>query len=470
MLLYNVFIKITEILSVGVFLMKKFENNLSQGSVVKQLILFSLPFLLSNLIQSLYNFVDMVIVGQFCGTISMSGVNIGSQLIFVISNMVFGLCVGATVLIGQYLGAGNKDAMRETIGTLLSTLVVVGIGLTAICLVLQNPILHLIKTPEESFKETQNYFFTTMLGTIFIFIYNALSAIMRGMGDSKNPLLFITIACVTNVVLDLLFVGVFHMGASGAAIATVIAQALSMFLCIFYLKKNNFIFDFKLSSFKFYPERLKTLLRIGIPTSIQNVATGASFLFLTSLVNGLGYVASAAVGAVSKINNFAILPAMAMSSSISAMSAQNIGAGEQQRAKKTLYVGMIISVIISFIVFVLIQLFPEYVFRIFDDDAEMISAGITYIRTFSLDYLIVPFVFCFNGLFIGAGHTTFSLISGIISALLVRIPAAYIIGIYLGYGLGGFGLGAPLASLISLILVIVFFVSGKWKKATILKG
>ena len=449
--------------------MAKFENDLSKGNVVKQLIIFALPFLLSNLIQTLYSVVDMIVVGQFAGTASMSGVNIGSQVTLLITNMVLGLCVGATVLIGQYLGAGDRQALKETIGTLLSTLIVLAVVITIGMIAVEEPLLKLIKTPVESFSEAKAYFFTTALGTIFIFGYNALSAIMRGMGDSKNPLIFVAIACVVNIGLDIWFVCGFKWGAFGAALATVISQAISMILCVIYLVKNDFIFDFKPSSFKFHKERLMMLLKIGVPTSVQNVATSVSFLFLTTLVNSLGVIASAAVGAVGKLNGFAILPAVAMSSSISAMAAQNIGAGKIDRAKKTMATGMIIATSISVAVFALFNIFPSTFLRIFGNDEEMILQGTNYIHSFSFDYLIVPFVFCFNGLFIGAGHTTFSLINNCISAIFARIPASYVFGMVLDMGLFGVGIGAPVASLVSLIMGLIFFISGKWKKMTIIK-
>ena len=448
--------------------MSSFENDLSQGHVVKQLIRFSMPCLLSNIIQSLYGMADMVIVGQFTGTVSMSGVNIGSQVTFLLTNMVFGLSVGATVLIGQYLGAGDRKSMKETIGTLFTSLLFLSLFLTVIMIALEVPLLRLIRTPAESFSEAKSYFFITMLGTVFIFGYNALSSVLRGMGESKNPLLFVSIACVINVGLDLLFVAVFHMGASGAAIATVFAQAISMILCILYLKKNNFIFDFKRSSFGFHRERLKLLLKIGIPASIQNVATSMSFLFLTGLVNTLGVTSSAAVGAVGKLNGFAILPAIAMSTSISAMSAQNLGAGREKRAVQTMQIGMVIAICFSITIFVIVRLIPEACLSIFGNDREMIEKGVIYLGTFSLDYIIVPFLFCLNGLFIGAGHTTFSLINNTMSALLVRIPSAYLFGIVMNKGLAGVGLGAPTASFLSLIIAMIFFLSGKWKKNIIL--
>ncbi len=448
--------------------MARFEKNLSEGSVVKQLILFSLPVLISNLIQSLYSTVDMLVVGRFAGEAAMSGVNIGGQVSFLITNMVFGLSVGATVLIGQYMGANDRKSMHETIATLFVSLLVAAISLTVLMIGLQEPLLRLIQTPQESFSEARSYFFISMLGTVFIFGYNALSAVMRGLGDSRNPLIFVAIACVVNIVLDLLFVATFHMGAAGAALATVISQAISMILCIVYLKRNNFIFDFSFASFKGASKRqLKLILKIGIPTSIQNVATSTSFLFLTALVNSLGVMASAAVGAVGKLNGFAILPGIAMSTSVSAMCAQNIGAEKFDRARKTMFVGMGIATAISGLIFAIVAIFPEACLGLFGDSPDFIACGVDYMRAFKYDYLIAPLCFCFNGLFIGSGHTTFSLVNGIMSSLLFRIPASFIFGMTLKMGLFGVGIGGPIASLAALAFAIVFFMTGTWKKRVV---
>ena len=313
------------------------EKNLTEGNVVKLLIQFALPFMLSNLIQSLYNVADMLIVGHYTGTTGISGVNIGGQVTFILTNIIIGLTVGGTVIIGQYLGSGDRNGVKETISTLLTFLLIVGIVVTIIMLILSDKVLWLLQTPEESYQQARDYLDVTLLGTVFIFGYNAFSAILRGFGDSRRPLIFVSIACAINVVLDILFVGVFGMEAKGAAIATVISQAISMFLCIITLIRSDFIFDFKLSSFKFVKERFVTIMRVGIPISIQNVIVNFSFLVLTSIANSMGVNASAAVGIVGKYNGFAILPAIAVGSSVSAMVAQNMGAGAIDRAKNILY-------------------------------------------------------------------------------------------------------------------------------------
>ena len=445
------------------------EKNLTEGSVAKQLILFALPFMLSNLIQTLYNVTDMLIVGIYSGTVGISGVNIGGQVTFILTNIIIGLAVGCTVVIGQYLGAGDRKGMRETISTLLTFLLVAGIAFTVIMLILSDKVLNLLQTPKESYQQARNYLDVTLMGTIFIFGYNAFAAILRGLGDSKRPLIFVTIACLTNIFLDLLFVGVYGMEARGAAIATVISQAFSMILCIIYLKRSDFEFDFKLSSFKFYKERFAMLMKIGIPISIQNVIVNFSFLVLTTIANSMGVNASAAVGIVGKYNGFAILPAIAVGSSVSAMVAQNMGAGETERAKKTFYTGFTLAFSVTFVAFIFTQMFPEKILSLFDNNPETIAAGVEYIRTFSFDYLIVPATFCLNGLVTGSGHTVISSICGILSSIGFRVPIAILFGVTIQKGVCGLDLAAPVASFASGLILFIFFVSGKWKKNKVIK-
>ncbi len=444
--------------------MNRFENNLSEGSVLKGLIRFATPFLLSNIIQSLYNVADMWVVGTFSGTASIAGVNIGGQVTFILTNLIMGLCTGGTVLIAQYIGSGNREKLKKTVSTLFTGLVLAAIVITAAMLLLKNQVLQLLSTPPESLSEASNYLWVTVTGIVFIFGYNALSAVLRGMGDSKRPLLFVSIACVTNVVLDLIFVWPLKMGALGAAIATVISQGLSLLLCIRYLKRRDFLFDFRAESFRIDRVQLKSILKIGTPAAIQNTVVSFSFLFITALANAVGGVtASAAVGIVGKFNSFAILPAIGMSAAVSTMAAQNIGANKWDRALKAARIGMVISLGFSLTAFAAVQLFPEAIIGLFDKNLQTIMDGVAYMRSFSYDYLIVPFVFSLHGLYIGAGHTTFTLFTGLISSLLGRIPASYLFGKVAGWGLKGVGLGAPVASFVSLLLVVGFFVSGRWK-------
>jgi putative MATE family efflux protein len=331
-------------------------------------------------------------------------------------------------------------------------------------LVFKGAVLVLIRTPAESYAESSRYLTITVTGIIFIFGYNALSAILRGMGNSKQPFYFVLAACIANILLDLLFVAVFHWDAAGAAAATVLSQAMSVFLCIGYMVKNNFQFDFKLRSFTIYKDQLALILKVGLPTCLQNGVTSISFLFLTTLVNIVGgYRASAAVGAVGKINSFAFMPTLAISASIAAMSAQNIGARRLDRAVSACRIGTAFSVCVTYAFFALVQLFPAAILSLFGSDPLMIQDGVTYLRAFSLDFLIIPFVFCINGFLIGGGHTMFTLFNSMLSAVLLRIPVCYILGIRAGWGLRGVGLGAPVASAGTILVIIIYLLSGTWK-------
>ncbi|MBP1754328.1 MAG: mepA 7 [Firmicutes bacterium] len=443
------------------------QKNLSKGNVAKQLIIFAIPFVISNIIQTLYSVADMVIVGQFNGTASMSGVNIGGQVTMLMMNVAMGISTGATIMIAQSVGAEKTKKLQSIIGTLLTALMIAAIVLTALMMIFKDPILTLIHTPKESFDEASIYLMVTALGTVFIFGYNALSAIMRGMGDSKTPLYFVAIACAVNVVLDLLLVGGFHQGAFGAAVATIISQAISMILCVIYLRRRKFVFDFNFKSFRVDLQQLESLLKLGIPLTIQNLISNLSFLFMTALVNNMGVTASAAVGAVGKYNGFAILPAIAMNAAVSAMVAQNIGAEREDRAIKTMLTGMGLAYAISIPIFALTTLFPQEVLRMFSTDAELIAVGVPYLRVFSFDYLLVPIAFCLIGFNIGTGHTTFSLFSNVMSAIVIRIPMAYLLSEVAGLGLRGVGLAVPLATATTILLSVWFFFSGRWKKRTV---
>lgn len=450
--------------------MAKVEKNLTEGSVAKQLLLFALPFLFSNLIQTLYNVADMYIVGQFVGPTGISGVNIGGQVTFMMTCLVIGLSVGGTVVIGQYLGNGDRKAVIECISTLLLSLIGAAAFLTVFMLIFSDQILHLIQTPKEAYAEARSYLDITILGTLFIFGYNALSAIMRGMGDSKRPMVFVIIACVLNVVLDYVLVGYFQMGATGAAVATVFSQGVSMILCIVYLKTHDFIFDFKLKSFRFYGARFRTLMRVGIPMSVQNLCSNLSFTFLTAIANSLGVSASAALGVVGKFNGFAIMPGLAIGNSISAVSAQNFGAGRVDRAKKALYTGLAMTIICCVPIFILAKVYPAQIVEIFNKDADMVKAGVEYMTFFTLDYIVAPIFFAYNGIVTGSGHTTFSGITGILSAIGFRVPMAFLFGIVLKGGMEGLGLAAPIASAASLVITLAYYLSGKWKENTVVRA
>ena len=447
----------------------KFRQDLTQGSVGKQLIKFSVPFLLSNLLQAFYSVADMIIVGRLCGTHGITGVNIGSQINILVTGAAFGLAVGGTVLIAQYGGAKKFDEQRKTIGTLFTAYMILSVICTAVMLLLNTTLLDVLKTPQVAYTEAKNYYNICMAGLVFMFAYNVISAILRGMGDSKRPLYFVLIATIVNIIGDIILVGPFKMGAAGAAYATVAAQALSVVLSLIYLAKNHFFNGYSKSDFKIDKEKMKMLLKLGLPSSVQQVVVSFSFLTLTALVNSLPIadIASACQGIGGKVNSFAVLPALAMSSAVSSMAGQNIGAGETARAKKTMLTGMGIAFAISVVVFVIVELFPQPIISLFDTNPDVIAIGSEYMRFIALDYLLVPFVFCMNGLAIGAGYTNFALFNACFSSIIVRVPAAYLVVEFTNLGFNGIGLATGLASLASIIVGIIYVSSGKWKKPKI---
>ncbi len=449
--------------------MADFNKDLTQGSVVKQLLKFATPFLLSNLLQALYSVADMIIVGQFCGKTGITGVSIGSQINILVTGAAMGLSVGGTVMIAQYGGQKMFKEQRQTIGTMSTIYILLGVVLTAVMMFMCDPLLKLLNTPASAYGETQNYYNICMGGMIFMFMYNAISGILRGMGDSKRPLYFVLIAAITNVVLDLILVGKFGMASAGAAWATITSQALSVVISLIYLAKKKFFEEYKWSDLKISKERLGPLFRIGLPSSIQSLVVSLSFLTLTALVNSLpnAEIASACQGIGGKINSFAILPGLAISSAISSMAGQNIGAGEFKRAKKTMYVGMVMAFSISLIVFAVVNFFPEFLIRLFDSEPEVIETGARYLKLISFDYLFASIMFCMNGLAIAAGRTYIALINAIANGILVRVPLAYFLVKIMDMGFDGIALAMGFASIGGIIIGAIFVRSGKWKNKVV---
>ncbi|MGI6151332.1 MAG: MATE family efflux transporter [Christensenellales bacterium] len=441
----------------------KFHNDLTSGSVSEKLLKFSLPFLGAMLFQALYNVADMVIVGWFEGSIGISGVGIGSQVAIMITNLIIGLANGGTILVAQYTGAKLFEEQKKTIGTLFSLYGIFALLLTAVLLPLVPSILNLLQTPAESYAIARDYLYICISGTIFIFGYNAVSAVLRGMGNSKAPMVFVGIAASTNVVLDILFVGPLGMGAAGAALATVLSQALSLTLSVIFLAKKGFIFDFKPKSFKIHRDKVRLLVKLGLPTGIQNLCVSFSFLILTSLANSLSVYSSAAFNIGLKVNSFAILPGIAMSQSIASMCGQNIGAGLFDRAMHTMKVGLRINLLITAIVGAFVALFPDFIMGIFNADAQTVMEGADFLRCLAADALISSVVFSFNGLFLGGGHSIVTMFNAALTSIFLRAPLAYFFVNVLHLKLIGIGIAVTLAPVGGIIFGLLFIKSGQWK-------
>ncbi|MCI7814781.1 MAG: MATE family efflux transporter [Lachnospiraceae bacterium] len=435
-------------------MMKK--NNLTEGSILKTLFLFAVPFLIANILQSLYGAVDLFVVGKYCNAESVAAVSTGTQVTQIITSLVSGLTLGGTILIGKYMGQKDFERVKKTIGTTLSVFAIVAILLTVLMMLFETPLLKILQTPEESFALTARYVTICMLGNFFICGYNAISAVLRGYGDSTRPMVFVGIACAVNIVLDFVFVKYCGMGVSGTALATVLSQAFGMFLAIAYLKKKEFLFDFKLSSFRISGSLARELAFVGIPISFQELMVRISFLYLMAVMNRCGVYAASVVGIGSKYDVFAMLTATSTSNALAAITAQNVGAGKPERARKSLWYGMSFALFVSFLFWLWAQINPQSMIGVFTNDENVIEAGVPFFRSCSYDYFLVTIVFCLNGYLNGKQKTVWTMISCSAGALLLRIPMVYVFGKYFASDLGMLGKIAPIVSGIMACYTLIY--------------
>ncbi len=439
------------------------ENNLTQGSVFTTLWKFTLPFIGARLLQTLYSMVDLYIVGRYATTADVSAVSVSGTITTSLLMVLIGISVGATVIVGQRFGAGDKKSLSSAASTFFSLAWIIGAVLSVIIFVIAVPALQWINTPEEAMKGAIAYTRICSVGFIFLAVYNMLSGFLRGMGDSRSPLLFVGISTVVNIFGDILLVGVFGLGAAGAAIATVFAQMICMVYGIFHVKKKGFPFDFRPKSYRIVKEDVQKLFQIGMPVAVQELLVMISFFVLEMVINEYGLDASAAAGILDKLFLVAMIPTTAFNNSISAMVAQNIGAQKPQRAIQCLMYGSLLSGLFAVAFFILAWVMPARLVGIFTTDTGVIQEGIQYIAGYKLDFLACSLFFCITGFLNGAGRTRFTLINNFVSTYLVRIPFCLVAAKVLNAGLYGIGFTLPAASLVSLIIAYVYFFQGKWK-------
>ena len=432
------------------------KTDFTQGSILKKLALFMLPILGSLILQAAYGAVDLLVVGRFGSTVGLSAVSTGSQLMNLVTFMVTQLAMGATVLIARYLG----EKMPERIGAVLGGATVVFAILAAVLFVLlvffAHPIAVLMQAPSEALGLTTRYVRICGAGIFFIVAYNMLAAIFRGLGDSKSPLLFVLVACLINIAGDLLFVAGFKMDAAGAAIATVMAQAVSVVLAIVILLKKDLPFTLKKSDFRLNPQCRK-FLQVGLPLALQEVLTQASFLALCAFVNRLGLTASSGSGVASKIVSFAMLIPSALMQSMASFVAQNVGASKPKRAKQAMFTGMGIGLVFGCAVFALVMLKGDVLAGIFSTDAEVVQKGFEYLKGFAPETILTAILFSMLGYFNGNNKTVFVMIQGLVQTLLVRLPMSYLMSIQPNASLTKIGLAAPVSTLVGVLLNTAFY-------------
>lgn len=424
----------------------KNNNLLTEGNVFHVLLSFSVPFLIANVIQALYGAVDLMVIGWYCPPESVAAVSTGTQVTQIITSMVSGLTLGSTILVGKYTGMRDEEQTRRTIGTTLSVFAIVAVILTLVMLAFRDPILAVLRTPEASLADARTYITICFWGIFFICGYNAISAVLRGYGDSRRPMYFVALSCILNVIGDIVFVKYLGLGVSGTALATVLSQSISMICSIVYLNKKKFIFTFSLKNLRIDAHRVKELAMVGIPISSQECMVRLSFLYLTSVTNRLGVSAAAAVGIASKYDVFAMLPATSIASALAAITAQNYGAGRPERAKQSLAAGIGFSFLASSAFFLWAQLSPQTMIGLFNTNPDIIKEGIPFFRSCSFDYLAVSFVFCFNGFMNGRARTVFTMISCCFGALALRMPLIWLAYTYCPDNLFVIGSIAPAVS------------------------
>ena len=448
----------------------KLTKDFTQGSIAKQLFALMIPFMLSNALQVLYSTIDMIIVGKYVGTAGLSAVSQSSQILNFATMVCLGFANGGQVLIAQAIGADKKKETNSIIGTLFTVILALGLIFSVIILFSKNIIIKVMNIPPESIQMSDSYMIICGLGMIFTAGYNMVSAILRGMGDSKRPLLFIAIASVVNLVLDILFTGMWGWGVAGAAWATIIGQAASFLFSIYYLYKNkkDFGFDFKLRSFVPVAKYVKMILKLGTPMAIQSGFINISMLYVNSMINSLGVVESATFGVGVRIDDIMNKISMGIQYAALPMISQNIAARELKRAEKVVHWAWIYSAMFTVFFLSMYLCFGKELFMLFSDDTSVHQLSGTFIK--AIVWMFIPFaIMRGTGAFVqGIGNVEFGMALSVLDGVALRIGLSWLFGIYLDFGFFGFVLGYALAPYGYAIPSLIYFVSGMWRKRKIL--
>ena len=433
------------------------EKNLTTGSVFKNIVYFSLPYLLSYFLQTLYGMADLFITGQFNATESITAVSIGSQVMHMLTVMIVGLAMGATVNIGQAVGAQKREQAARTIGNTIILFMGLSIFITALLLISVRPIVSIMSTPAEAVEGTVQYLTVCFIGIPFITAYNIISSIFRGLGDSKSPMYFIAVACVANIGLDYLFIGGMQLGPMGAALGTTLSQTVSVIVSLIVILKQKTGISLNKSCFKPQMDIMQPILKVGVPVAFQDGFIQIAFMLITVIANQRGLNDAAAVGIVEKIISFLFLVPSSMLSTVSALSAQNIGAGKHERASATLRYAIMLCAGFGLAAAITIQFIAGSVVGLFDKTPEVTTLGGQYLRGYVWDCVFAGIHFSFSGYFCAYGKSGISFLHNVLSIILVRIPGAYLMSKLFSNTLFPMGLAAAAGSLLSVFVCIIAF-------------
>ncbi|WP_090174814.1 MATE family efflux transporter [Eubacterium oxidoreducens] len=443
------------------------KTNLLQGSLWKSMLIFSIPLIITNLLQAIYSIVDMIIVGHFAGSAGLTAVGNGGQITQLILVVVLGMSNGGAVLVAQMIGAKKKEQIVDVTSTMCTLFFWIGLAVTIVIFILSPLLLQAMDTPSEAYVQTLSYLRICLIGTVFIYLYNVMAALLRGVGESMIPMILILITAILNIVLDLILVGHFDMNATGAAIATLSTQVICCILVFPLAGRKYDYFNLRNVKLKIKKNILKNIVKIGLPQAVQFTITNLSFLLVLVLVNHYGNTASAISVSVTRLSSFAVLAGQAMMTAIIAMSGQNIGAGNYARAQKGMLVGLVYALPLAVVFFLLSEFIPATMLRIFTTDADVLATGGPYLQIFAWSFLIETVMFCLFGLLIGAGYTHVTMSCAITTSFAVRYALAMIFSRLTPLGFLGIALAYPFAPVCSCTICIIFILSGRWKKSRI---
>ena len=433
------------------------KKDLTEGSVLGTLLSFSLPFLFSYFLQTLYGMADLVIIGCFEGVESTTAVSIGSQVMHMITVMVVGLSMGSTVAVSRAIGAKDYRRAGKDIGGTVIIFSILAILLTVVLTLFTKGVVSIMSTPEEAVEGTRKYLFVCFLGIPFIIAYNIISSIYRALGDSKTPFFFVLIACILNIVLDILFMGPLSLGAMGAALATVTSQAVSVLIALLHLRKKGSGIEIERNDFVFDRAIVAPIMKVGLPIALQDGLIQVAFIVITIIMNRRGLKDAAAVGIVEKIISFLFLVPSSMLSSVSALISQNLGAKKEKRAKETLFYALLVAVLFGLIVSILIQFIAPWMISLFTSDEEVIRSGTQYLRGYVFDTIFAGIHFSFSGYFCALGLSGISFIHNILSIVLLRIPGVYILSSLYSDNLFPVGLATVSGSVLSSLICVAAY-------------
>lgn len=433
-------------------------SNFTEGKIFSPLLKFAIPILLALFLQTMYGAVDLLIVGQFGHAADVSAVSTGSQVMMTITVMITGLTMGLTILIGQKLGEGKSKEAGNVVGSGICIFAVMAIIITVLVVSFASPISNFMHAPKEAFDGTVSYIRICASGAVFIVAYNIIGGVFRGLGDSKTPLITVAIACVTNIIGDLIFVGVFKMAATGAALATIMAQGVSVVLSLIIIRKRGLPFEFSKQSIKFHKSLTSNIIKYGAPIALQDGLVHLSFLVIMIIGNSMGVIPSAGIGVAEKLVGFIMLIPSSFSQAVSAFVAQNYGAKKYDRAKKVLIYSILSSLCCGVVMFYITFFHGDLLAGMFSKDKDVVLAAWEYMKAYGIDCLLTAIMFSMVGYFNGCGKTTFVMIQGIVGAFCVRIPVSYLMSKILPVSLFKVGLATPMSTFVQIILCVIYFI------------